>query len=164
MAAGFIVTVEHNGETWPLRGTVWAYRMERAQVFDTRAAAQAQLDKAGKFMPAVVYRKAQIVPTESDCPLHCARHAGDGSPDDICPRCGLDLDPWGRKDKEAAADCAFCGALTYEPCARGPRQAACQRPILARIADDIPACVHCGRRRKAGVYCQHAIDASRRTL
>jgi hypothetical protein len=77
MAAGFIVTVEHNGETWPLRGTVWAYRMERAQVFDTRAAAQAQLDKAGKFMPAVVYRKAQIVPTESDSNRHVMAAASD---------------------------------------------------------------------------------------
>ena len=52
--------------------------------------------------------------TESDCPLHCARHAGDGSPDDICPRCGLDLDPWGRKDKEAADDRALFHSMEMD--------------------------------------------------
>jgi hypothetical protein len=38
--------------------------MERAQVFDTREAAQAQLDKARKFMPAKLYRAARIVSTD----------------------------------------------------------------------------------------------------
>jgi hypothetical protein len=61
----FIVTVAHNGETWPLRGTIWAFSMDRAQKFDTREAAQAALDKAKKFMKAALYRKAQIVEVAS---------------------------------------------------------------------------------------------------
>lgn len=56
----FIVTVEHNGERWPLRGTVWAFSMERAQLFETKEAAQAALDRAKPFMKAAMYRKAKI--------------------------------------------------------------------------------------------------------
>jgi hypothetical protein len=56
----FIVTVNHNGEKWPLRGTVWAYSMDRAQKFETREAAQAALDKAKPFMKAAIFKKAQI--------------------------------------------------------------------------------------------------------
>lgn len=56
----FIVTVEHNGEKWPLRGTAWAYSMDRAQSFPTRETAQAALDKAKKFMKPAIYRKARI--------------------------------------------------------------------------------------------------------
>ena len=56
----YIVTLVHNGEKWPLRGTVWAFRMDRAQQFDTREAAQAQLDKARKFMKAAQYKAAVI--------------------------------------------------------------------------------------------------------
>lgn len=56
----FIVTVTHNGNKVPLRGTVWAFSMDRAQEFDTREAAQAALDKAKKFMKVSIYKKAQI--------------------------------------------------------------------------------------------------------
>lgn len=56
----FIVTVMHNGEKWPLRGTVWAFSMDRAQHFDTREAAQAALEKARKFMKVAIYKKATI--------------------------------------------------------------------------------------------------------
>lgn len=56
----YIVTVEHNGEKWPLRGTIWAFDMSRAQTFATREAAQAGLDRARKFMKAAIYRKAII--------------------------------------------------------------------------------------------------------
>lgn len=56
----FIVTVNHNGEKWPLRGTVWAFSMDRAQRFDTRELAQTALEKAKKFMKAKVYKKAVI--------------------------------------------------------------------------------------------------------
>lgn len=56
----YIVTVEHNGEKWPLRGTTWAYSMERAQRFETREAAQAALLKAKPFMKAATYKKAII--------------------------------------------------------------------------------------------------------
>jgi hypothetical protein len=57
----YIVIVNHNGETWPLRGTVWAFSMERVQHFPTREAAQAQLEKAKPFMKSAIYKKAQIV-------------------------------------------------------------------------------------------------------
>jgi hypothetical protein len=32
----YIVTVDHNGVTVPLRGTVWAFSMDRAQRFAAR--------------------------------------------------------------------------------------------------------------------------------
>jgi hypothetical protein len=57
----YIVTVNVNGTTWPLRGTNWAYSMDRAQVFASREEAQAGLDRAKKFMKATVYKKAVIV-------------------------------------------------------------------------------------------------------
>lgn len=56
----FIVTVTHNGHTVPLRGTIWAYSMDRAQTFATGEDAQAALDKAKKFMKAAIYKKAVI--------------------------------------------------------------------------------------------------------
>jgi len=56
----YIVTVTHNGNEVPLRGTVWAYSMDRAQKFETREAAQAALDKAKQFMRAAIYKKAVI--------------------------------------------------------------------------------------------------------
>jgi hypothetical protein len=57
----YIVIVNHNGETWPLRGTVWAFSMERAQKFANRELAQLQLEKAKPFMKSAIYKKAQIV-------------------------------------------------------------------------------------------------------
>ena len=57
----WIVTIDHNGETWPLRGTVWAYSMDRAQRFETRELAQAALLKAKPFMKAAMFKKARIV-------------------------------------------------------------------------------------------------------
>lgn len=59
-ARKFIVTVKHNGEKWPLRGTVWAYSMDRAQKFDTRELAQAALTKAKQFMKVAIYKAAII--------------------------------------------------------------------------------------------------------
>jgi hypothetical protein len=56
----FIVTTTTNGTEWPLRGTTWAYSMDRAQKFATRDEAQAALDKAKKFMRAAAYRNAVI--------------------------------------------------------------------------------------------------------
>jgi hypothetical protein len=56
----YIVTLVHNGETWPLRKTTWAFSMDRAQQFETIEEAQAQLDKAKKFMPAKQYKAAVI--------------------------------------------------------------------------------------------------------
>lgn len=65
----FIVTVTHNGNKVPLRGTVWAFVMERAQKFETREAAQAALVKAKPFMKAAIYKKAVIeeIQVEHDC-------------------------------------------------------------------------------------------------
>ena len=60
MATKFIVTVETAGGKVPLRGTVWAFSMERAQQFETREAAQVALDKAKKFMKAKTYKSARI--------------------------------------------------------------------------------------------------------
>lgn len=57
----FIVTnVNGLGEKVPLRGTVWAFSMDRAQKFETREAAQAALDKAKQFMKATVYKRSRI--------------------------------------------------------------------------------------------------------
>ncbi len=57
----FIVTTKNGaGEDVPLRGTVWAFSMDRAQKFETREAAQAALDKAKKFMKAKTYKAAEI--------------------------------------------------------------------------------------------------------
>lgn len=57
----FIVTVKNGiGEEVPLRGTVWAFTMDRAQQFATREDAQAALDKAKKFMKAKTYKAAII--------------------------------------------------------------------------------------------------------
>ena len=57
----FIVTTKNGaGESVPLRGTVWAYSMDRAQIFDSREAAQAALDKAKKFMKASTYKASRI--------------------------------------------------------------------------------------------------------
>jgi hypothetical protein len=58
--ASFIVTVVHNGNEVPLRGTVWAFDMSRAQKFESRDAAQAALLKAKQFMKASVFKKAVI--------------------------------------------------------------------------------------------------------
>ncbi|RUV37442.1 hypothetical protein [Mesorhizobium sp. M7A.F.Ca.MR.148.00.0.0] len=58
----FIVTVNHNGEKWPLRGTIWAYSMDRAEQFPSEQAAQTALDKAKKFMKPAIYKKARIEP------------------------------------------------------------------------------------------------------
>jgi len=56
----FIVTVLNNGTKWPLRGTVWAFDMSRAQLFETEAEARAALEKARKFMKPAIYKRAVI--------------------------------------------------------------------------------------------------------
>lgn len=65
MSTAFIVTVTHNGNTVPLRGTVWAFSMDRAQRFETRDAAQAALNKARPFMKAAIFKKATIQEIEA---------------------------------------------------------------------------------------------------
>ena len=56
----YIVTLTHNGQKWPLRNTTWAFSLDRAQQFETRETAQAQLDKAKQFMRAAQYKAAKI--------------------------------------------------------------------------------------------------------
>jgi hypothetical protein len=56
----FIVTLMHNGTKWPLRGTVWAFSMDRATRFETEAAAEVALLKAKKFMKAAQFKAARI--------------------------------------------------------------------------------------------------------
>lgn len=58
-----VVTPNALGEMVPLRGTVWAYSMDRAQKFETREAAQAALDKAKQFMKVRTYKAAKIIET-----------------------------------------------------------------------------------------------------
>lgn len=61
----FIVTTKNGaGEKVPLRGTIWAFEMSRAQKFETREAAQAALDKARKFMKARTYKNSNIEEVE----------------------------------------------------------------------------------------------------
>jgi hypothetical protein len=61
----FIVTVEHNGTKWPLRGTNWAYSMDRAQLFADRAEAEFALNKARPFMKAAMFKKARVEQVDS---------------------------------------------------------------------------------------------------
>ncbi|CAN7344443.1 hypothetical protein LJR220_003055 [Bradyrhizobium sp. LjRoot220] len=56
----FIVTVIHKGKEVPLRGTVWAFEMDRATKHETHEAAEAALVAAKKFMHSRVYKKATI--------------------------------------------------------------------------------------------------------
>lgn len=59
-----VVTPNKVGELCPLRGTIWAFSMDRAQKFDTRELAQAALDRAKKFMKAKTYKAASIIEVE----------------------------------------------------------------------------------------------------
>ena len=56
----YIVTITHKGIEIPLRGTVWAGSMDRAEHFDTREATLAALNRAAKFMQKTIYKKAVI--------------------------------------------------------------------------------------------------------
>jgi bisphosphoglycerate-independent phosphoglycerate mutase (AlkP superfamily) len=57
----YIVTTKNSqGERFPLRGTVWAFSMDRAQRFETVEQAQAALLKAKQFMKAATFKKAVI--------------------------------------------------------------------------------------------------------
>lgn len=64
MTKFIVVTPNGVGELVPLRGTVWAFSMDRAQKFETEALAQAALDKAKQFMKAKTYKASKIVLVE----------------------------------------------------------------------------------------------------
>ena len=57
----FIIQVNHNGNTYWLRRTVWSSSADRATQYASREAAQAALDKAKPFMKANAYKAALIV-------------------------------------------------------------------------------------------------------
>ena len=57
----YIVTVTNNGETFYLRGTVWAFRAERAFAYDNESDARIALSRARPFMPAKIYKAAHIL-------------------------------------------------------------------------------------------------------
>lgn len=61
-----IVTLENGGNTYYLKGTVWAYSRDRAQVFASHDEATAALAKAKKFMAAGMFKKAVITPAETE--------------------------------------------------------------------------------------------------
>jgi len=56
----YIVTVMYGGQKWPLRGTTWAFSMDRATHHETREEAQAALEKARQFMKPATYRAALV--------------------------------------------------------------------------------------------------------
>jgi hypothetical protein len=55
-----VVFPSKTGEMFPLRGTVIAFSMDRAQHFESREAAQTALDKAAKFLKKATFKSAQI--------------------------------------------------------------------------------------------------------
>tara|TARA_R110000868_G_scaffold122455_1_gene324398 strand:- start:255 stop:440 length:186 start_codon:yes stop_codon:yes gene_type:complete len=57
----YIVTVTNNGETFYLRGTVWAFNADRAFAYDNEPDARVALARARPFMAAKIYKAAQII-------------------------------------------------------------------------------------------------------
>jgi len=56
-----VVTPNKLGELVPLRGTVWAFQMDRATQHETQDAAQNALNKAKQFMSASVFKASRII-------------------------------------------------------------------------------------------------------
>lgn len=57
----YIVTLNHLGNKFFLRSTIWTADVDRAQKFDTKEAAAEQLNKAKKFMKAAQFKAARVV-------------------------------------------------------------------------------------------------------
>lgn len=57
-----IVTLNHLGNTFFLRSTIWTAQRERATEFETAEAAKEGLNKAKNFMKASQYKAAKIEP------------------------------------------------------------------------------------------------------
>jgi hypothetical protein len=55
-----IATVENQGQTFYLKGTTWAFRVERADQFETLEAAKAAAVKAARFMTKTLAKKIQF--------------------------------------------------------------------------------------------------------
>jgi len=52
----WIVTVQNKGEKFWLRGTTWAFNLDRANKFETREAAAEAAKRAEKFMAPAIRR------------------------------------------------------------------------------------------------------------
>ena len=61
----FVVVVNSANGLVPLRGTIWALDMDRAQKFETEELAKAALLKAKKFMTAATFKAAKIIKVEA---------------------------------------------------------------------------------------------------
>jgi hypothetical protein len=60
----FIVETTHKGGKFWLKRTTWAFAEERAQRFETKEEAWAQLDKSKPFNAAAAFRNAVIKEVE----------------------------------------------------------------------------------------------------
>jgi len=56
----YAVTIVNQGNKFWLKGTTWAFSLERAQQFPTEESARNQLEKAKKFMKPSLYKTAII--------------------------------------------------------------------------------------------------------
>jgi hypothetical protein len=56
----FVATLNNNGFTFFLRGTIWTSDPARAQLFADRTEAEFALEKARKFMKPGMFKKARI--------------------------------------------------------------------------------------------------------
>jgi len=56
----YIVTVENQGQRFWLRGTTWAFSVDRANRFPSEDAAKAAAVKAEKFMHAKIRKSYKI--------------------------------------------------------------------------------------------------------
>ena len=57
----YIVTLRTTAGRFFLRQTIWSFSEDRAQQFDSREAAMAQLVKAKPFMKAAAFKGATII-------------------------------------------------------------------------------------------------------
>lgn len=55
-----VVTVVNEGTRFWLKGTTWAFALDRAQRFETTEAAFAAIEKAKKFNKAKVMKRAEL--------------------------------------------------------------------------------------------------------
>ena len=55
-----IATVENQGQTFYLKGTTWAFHLDRADRFETMEAAKAAATKAARFMTKTLAKKIQF--------------------------------------------------------------------------------------------------------
>ena len=71
----YVVTVINKGQKFWLRGTTWAFRLERADKFSSRDAATEKAMKAERFMAASIRRKYKIESFEPIDPAYRGNQA-----------------------------------------------------------------------------------------